>query len=118
MIEKFNVPALQQWRLWPSEINCPHPRGSRAGRQLSPEQELPAPQSLADARPSSQAAPKRASASDEGDAPTALTQATPNILTTFLSLVAPCPPPGQLSPFLGEGPYPGLTGAPAQPCWG
>lgn len=29
MIELFNVPALEEQRLRPSEINCPHPQGSR-----------------------------------------------------------------------------------------
>lgn len=29
VIEKFNVPALQKRGLWPSEINCLHPQGSR-----------------------------------------------------------------------------------------
>lgn len=85
MIEKFNVPALQQWRLRPSEINCLHPRGSQAGLPLGLQQGLPAPQSLAHACRASQAQSQ----------PTALTRATPHILTPFLCPV--CPPlPEQL----------------------
>ena len=67
MIEKFNVPALQQWRLQPLEINCLHPRGWIPGwALLSLQRELPAPRSPAHVYQPSGAPLALASASDEG----------------------------------------------------
>lgn len=74
VIEKFSVPALQQWQLRPLEIDCLHPWGCQTELQLSLDQELPAPQSLADPCQPSQAPLTPASASDKRDGPTALTR--------------------------------------------
>lgn len=87
MIEKFSVSALRRWRLWPLEINCPRPRGSRAGLQFSLEQELPAPQSHADPCQPSQAPLTLTSASKKRDGSTALSQATRNTVSNCLGLV-------------------------------
>lgn len=87
VIEKFSVSALRQWRLWPLEINCPSPWGSRAGLQFSLWQELPTPQSHADPCQPSQAPLTLTSASSKRDGSTALSQATRNTVTNFLGLV-------------------------------
>lgn len=87
MIEKFSVSALRRWRLWPLEINCPSPWGSRAGLQFSLEQELPVPQSHADPCQPSQAPLTLTSASNKRDGSTALSQATQNTVSNFLGLV-------------------------------
>lgn len=59
------------------------------------QQELTVPQSLADACQPSQDLLTLASVSDEEGSPTALTQATPDILTPFLGLMFLCPLTGQ-----------------------